>query len=306
MNLEVRGVDNAICYLQVLAKWRITMERKWCRQGNDLLREIKEMAPEKDELIFWYIGQCGFVYKKEVTVYIDPVLNGLEDENGDNMRYYPSPFSPDKVTADYVLCTHGHKDHLAVETLAGIASADLHTKFIVPGDCIETLTSAGIESSRIVEARAKEGIQLPGLTVLPLQAAHPVHQKSLQGKEVALCYQLTMGDIRILHLGDTYLTEQLLQDLLSLKAPDLFFAPINGGDYFRTARDCIGNLNMLETANLSVMLKAVVTIPTHYDMVKGNTVEPLDFVRTLRELDSSTKWQLPALGESVIYRQSNL
>lgn len=281
------------------------MERKWYKQGNELLQEMKEWVPGAQELIFWYIGQCGFVYKKEATVYIDPVLNSLEDEKGDNMRYYPSPFSPDKVSADYVLCTHGHKDHLALETLTGIAKADSHTKFIVPGDCAKTLEEAGIEGLRIIEACAKEELRLPGLTVYPVQAAHPIHQKTAQGKDVALCYQLTMGNIRILHLGDTYLTQQLLNDLLALKAPDLFFAPINGGDYFRTARDCIGNLNMLETANLAVMLKAAVTVPTHYDMVKGNTVEPLDFVRILRELDSSARWQLPALGEGIIYLPSN-
>lgn len=280
------------------------MDRKWYKQGDDLLQEMKEMAPGEKELLFWYIGQCGFVYKKEATVYIDPVLNGLEDDGGNNMRYYPSPFSPDKVTADYILCTHGHKDHLALETLMGIARADLHTKFIVPGDCTGLLTNAGMESSRIIEARAKEEIRLPGLTVYPVQAAHPVHQKTTLGKDVALCYQLTMGNIRILHLGDTYLTRQLLEDLLSLKAPDLFFAPINGGDYFRTARDCIGNLNMPEAANLAVMLKAAVTIPTHYDMVRGNTVDPLDFVRILRDLDGSARWRIPALGEGVIYFQN--
>ncbi len=279
------------------------MERKWYKQGDALLQEIKELTPGDDELIFWYIGQCGYVYKKEVTVYIDPVLNGLEDADGNDMRYYPAPYAPDRAAADYVLCTHGHRDHLAIETLTGMAKANSNTKFIVPGDCVGALLQAGIDSSRVVEASAKKEINLPGLNIYPVQAAHPVHQKTPDGKDTALCYQLTLGNIRILHLGDTYLTGQLLEDLHSLASPDLFFAPINGGDYFRTARNCIGNLNMPETATLALMLGAAVTIPTHYDMVKGNIVDPLDFVRILREMDSAARWQLPALGEGVVYRR---
>ena len=111
-----------------------------------------------------------------------------------------------------------------------------------------------------------------------------------------------MDGIRLLHLGDTYLTGPLLEDLQLLDAPDLFFAPVNGSDYFRTARNCIGNLCAAEAAQLAVLLKAKVTVPTHYDMLEGNTADPLDFVRALRELDSSTRWQLPALGEGVVYR----
>lgn len=279
------------------------MERKWYRQGDELLQEIGETEPGESELLFWYIGQCGFVYKKNVIVYIDPVLNDLTDQMGCSRRYYPAPFSPEKVAADYVLCTHGHRDHLDIATLTGIAESDSHTRFIVPGDCIPALEEAGIEKGRVTEARAGEEIALPGLTVFPVSAAHPVHRKTERGADVALCYQLVMGGIRLLHLGDTYLTEQLLADLQALDVPDLFFVPINGGDYFRTARNCIGNLNAAEVAQLAVLLRAGVTVPTHYDMMKGNTVDPLAFIRALREIDTTARWRMPVLGEGVVYRR---
>lgn len=279
------------------------MERKWYRQGEALLKEIKETTPGTEEVLFWYLGQCGFAIKKEKTVFIDPVLNDITGKSGKSRRHYPAPFAPGEAGADYVLCTHGHDDHLAVPTAMGIADANPDVKFIVPGEGAEILIEAGMEEERIIEAIAGQTITLPGLTVFPIAAAHPEYRKTAQGGDTALCYEMIMGDIRLLHMGDTYLTSQLLADLQERESPDVFFSPINSTDYFRTAGNCIGNLSAIETAKLSVMLKADMTIPMHYDMMMGNTVDPLDFVRVFRELDSAAKWHLPALGECVVYRK---
>ena len=91
-------------------------ERTWYRQGSELAEEIADTKVPKGTLAFWNLGQCGFVWKEQVTVYIDPVLNDIRDEQGSSRRLYPAPFSPELVRGDYVLCTHGHIDHLAVET----------------------------------------------------------------------------------------------------------------------------------------------------------------------------------------------
>ena len=120
---------------------------------------------------------------------------------------------------------------------------------------------------------------------------------------MALGYQLDFGGFTVLHLGDTYLTEQLYQTLQSLPCPDLLLAPINGQDFFRTRRNCIGNLEAEEAAQLAVQLHADCTIPTHYDMVQGNTVDPLRFVAALRQLDPAARFALPALGERLIFQK---
>ena len=106
-----------------------------------------------------------------------------------------------------------------------------------------------------------------------------------------------------MHLGDTYLTPRLYASLEALPQPDLLLAPINGQDFFRTQRNCIGNLEAEEAAQLAVRLRAGCSIPTHYDMVQGNTADPLRFVSALRRLDPAARFALPALGERLIFQK---
>lgn len=277
------------------------MVREWYRKGDDLLREIRETKVPEGSLAVWYIGQCGFVWKGAVTVYIDPVLNDLADEAGHSRRYYTWPFEPEEVQADYVICTHGHADHMALDTLTGIAEGNAHTKFIVPGACRQELIHAGVDKERVLAANAKTKMELPGIAIYPIRAAHPVHMVDENGFDTALSYSITMNGVQLLHLGDTYLTDQLLADLKELPSPQIFFPPINGGDYFRTARDCIGNLSALESAELAAILRADLTIPTHFDMIEGNTVDPCDFVRKLWERNPAARFYIPALGERYLY-----
>lgn len=137
---------------------------------------------------------------------------------------------------------------------------------------------------------------------LPFQL-HIRFTRKIKTDMISLGFHLDMNGIQLLHLGDTYLTQQLIKDLLTLPAPHIFFPPINGQDYFRTARNCIGNLNFNEAAQLAGILHADLTVPTHFDMFFGNTADPLEFARTFMQYNSSAKWHIPSLGERFIYRR---
>ncbi len=279
------------------------MNRTWYRSGSALLDEIEKTETRDRELAFWYLGQMGYVFKGAVTIYIDVMLNDHLREDGASARWYQPPFSPDRGKADYILCTHDHIDHLAPETVKGLAKSSPAARFIIPAACIPVLTDLGISGDRIIPVNAGQSLTLPGLTLHAAATAHPVYRLDDRGNDTSLAFLLEMNGIKVLHPGDTYLTDRLIKDLSALPAPDLFFPPVNGQDYFRTKRNCIGNLNIIEAAQLSRILDADLTVPSHFDMFIGNTADPLEFARYFMELRPNAKWHIPALGERFIYRK---
>lgn len=276
----------------------------WYKSGDALLREIRQTETAPGELALWYIGQCGFVLKyADKVLMIDPVLNDLTGPDGVTRRHYPAPFGPDALAPDWVICTHGHADHLAAPTVSAIAAAFPKARFAVPVGCRQAAVSCGIAEDRMILLEPGTVCVLEeGITLAALSAAHPDHVTDPGNPDMALSYQLELGGIRLVHLGDTYLTETLLEALTALMPPHIFLPPINGDDRFRAMRRCIGNMEAEEAAKLAVLLKADLTIPTHYDMVQGNTVDPLRFAAELRRIAPAARWRIPALGERVLYR----
>ena len=262
-----------------------------------------------------YIGQCGFViFDDRISFAIDPVLNDLVGEDGKSIRNYPPVISCEELNADYVFCTHDHIDHMAKETLLEVAKVDEETKFVVPAGCVKELISWGIEGSRVLGIAAGETKTLtvngndgegnprkPGkLKVKAISTAHPVHQVDEEGLDHNLAYCIELEDKKLVHLGDTYMTEQLEKDLRSLGHVDVLFPPINGRDEERESQGIIGNLSCEEAANLADRLRADLTIPTHFDMVAGNTADPFDFAQRLWDLNQENKCWIPTLREQFV------
>ncbi|MDE6406202.1 MAG: MBL fold metallo-hydrolase [Lachnospiraceae bacterium] len=275
--------------------------RKWYKKGKALLEDIQSTDLPGEQVAVWYIGQCGFVLKSKSTIiYIDPVLNDICDERGNTVRLYEAPYKPGNVTANYVFCTHGHIDHMAVETIKGISSNNPQVKIIVPGACKDILVAEEIAHEKIIEAAEEKEINLSGIQMIPFSTAHPVHSVGEEGKDKNLAYYIVCGQVSFLHMGDTYLTDHLVDRLKSCTDPDVLMVPINGTDFYLERQDIIGNMTAREAAKLSKELGADLTIPMHFDMVEGNTVNPLHFVEELWQVDSAMKFSIPALGERIL------
>lgn len=279
------------------------IRKVWCKQGTDLLKEIRNTKVAEDELAIWYLGQCGFAVKQQKVIYIDPFLNDLQDEHGNSKRYYMPPFRPELVEADYVFCTHEHDDHMARETLSGIYENNKEVRFILPGVCRDIAKEWGLPEKNLIETGADRPLELEGLTVRGIQTAHPTHWQGEDGKERSLAWDLEMNGLHLLHMGDTYITEKLLRDLKKLQAPDVFLVPINGSDIFRDMGNIVGNMSAREAAQLAEELSADLTIPMHYDMMMGNTCHPFVFLEELWEMAPWRKAALPAPGERIIYKK---
>lgn len=273
----------------------------WSKTGNELLDEIHTAEVNSQSFLMWRIGQCGYVIKFDgKIILIDPVLNDLTDENGTTVRLYPYPFTATEIGADFVICTHGHADHLAEETIKEFASKNGSPVFIVPAGCKKQMEKLCNLENKIVYLSDGEIAELPtcsgSFKVRAISAAHPEHYLEKNDDRMALSYQLQLGNKTLVHLGDTYLTEQLLHNLEQLPAPDVFLPPINGDDLFRKMINFIGNMEAEEAAKLAVRLDAKMAIPTHYDMVKGNTADPQRFINEMTRLGKSKNCLTLELG----------
>lgn len=279
---------------------------KWYKKGSALLSEIRSTQLLPDELAVWFIGQCGFILKSDkYTVMIDPVLNDITGDDGKSVKNYEIPFTPGEIAPDYVFCTHGHIDHLAGETVSGIANASPDTKFVIPVGCRSTALDCGLLESTLILVEDGCDVSLgDGLRLRAVSEAHPTHALDSNDPAMALGYCVELNGIRIVHLGDTYLTERLLHSLEGLEPPHIFMPPINGDDRFRALRDFIGNMEPEEAAKLAVHLKVDLSVPTHYDMIIGNNSNPLRFPAELLRLSPAAKWHLPARGERFLYKRS--
>ena len=261
-----------------------------------------------------YIGQCGFViFNDKLAFAVDPVLNDLVGDDGHSIRNYPPVLSYDELEVDYIFCTHDHIDHMAKETLTAVAEIDSTTKFVVPAGCVKEVVSWGINEDRVIglsDGETKEfvldipegeSVRKAGrIKVKGISAAHPVHQVDDEGLDHNLVYCFEMDDKKLVHLGDTYMTERLEKELRSLGHVDVLFPPINGRDEEREAKGIIGNLSCEEAAQLADKLRVELTIPTHFDMVAGNTADPFDFAECLWKLNQENKCWIPTLREQYV------
>ncbi len=79
--------------------------------GDWLPQAVADADP--DGLDLWYLGCNGFILKSAAgtTIFVDPYLNTGDPPR--TVRMIPIPFDPtDVVTADAVLATHEHSDHV--------------------------------------------------------------------------------------------------------------------------------------------------------------------------------------------------
>ena len=245
-----------------------------------------------------FLGQCGFWFRcDEFDIMIDPVLADMVD-NGVSIRNYPPVINPADVSPTYVLCTHDHIDHLNVDTVKAIAEHSKKTLFVVPKGCVPILTDIGIAKERIVPAYDGCSLKLEhGIKLKAFSTAHPTHSVDENGLDHNLGYALTINGRQYVHLGDTYRTGRMFKSLTDLGKIDILFSPINGRDEERESRGIIGNLSSAQTLELALDLKVRLLVPTHFDMVNGNTERIENFTALAQ---GRIKYAIPLLMQDIL------
>ena len=284
------------------------IKNRWYKQGKALLEEIDKSAPFSNAAYIWFMGQHGFALCIEgMVLYIDVILNALAGEDGKDRRSYPPPFSPGEVRRlDYYISTHNHGDHLNLETILPLAKANPKTQFIVPMPWLNILLEAGIEERRVLGTRVMEGIDLGGsIKIIPVPAIHTRFiqdegEKDKKGDHTSLGFVIKTGRLSFYHPGDTWITPGLV-DILKAQGPlDVAMLPINGTDWERTSRGCIGNVNAMDAVKLALAVPIDLVIPCHYDMMPDNTENPAYFVDCMYRYCPEKRFHICALGEKFI------
>jgi len=284
------------------------MKTRWYKSGKPLLKEISQSSPAANTVHIWYFGQHGFaVNLNGLVFYIDVILNALTGEDGKDCRNYPPPFNPGEVQrVDYYICTHNHADHLNLGTILPLSGANPDTKFIVPAPWVSILTRAGIDKNKVIGAACGQTLDLMGVKIFPVPAIHTQFiqsdgEKDKNGNYKDMGFVIKTDSVSLYHSGDTWITPVLIDFLKKLGSINISMLPINGTDWERTSKDCIGNISAMDAVKLAMELSIDLVIPCHYDMVPNNTENPAYFVDCFYRYCPQKRFHMCALGEKFVY-----
>lgn len=278
------------------------MSYVWHKQGQELLSEIQSFSLEQNCVGMWYIGQMGMIFRwNGITICVDPVLGAMPDDRGVDRRNYPVPFLPEDLQVDYVLCTHGHADHIHGETLRKLAQTNPQMEIYVPKPLTEVVAGYGIRTEQVKGIRQDEPADFrEGFSVRGVATAHEEYQYDEEGASRTLGYVFRLGDHRLLHAGDTVVTQKLIGDLKEEHGLDAAMVPINGRDLERHARGIVGNMDSREACWFGSMIGADLLIPLHYDMIGGNEENPLVFAEYMERMYPERRYHIMRLGEKIV------
>ena len=142
-------------------------------------KRILETKLADGQVAIFYLGQESLIIKYEGKyVLIDGYLSDYVDKNCSSdtvkwVRKYPSPIKADELDfVDYVFCTHQHYDHTDPYTISDIAKVNKKAVFVAPKTYADQLTAYGVSKDKIIGAVADECVNLDGISVIPVPAAH--------------------------------------------------------------------------------------------------------------------------------------
>ncbi|HYM70538.1 MAG TPA: MBL fold metallo-hydrolase [bacterium] len=269
-------------------------------QARNIAREIRDTLVPDGAVALWWLGQSSIIVKAAGRILgFDLYLTG-GNLTGRSHRAYDAPVRPDELDMmDVVLCSHEHLDHLDPATLRGIAQASPEAQFIVPQACVGLARGAGLDERRVHPSWAGRPMDVRGVTIVPIRAAHETFDLADQGHRWQ-GFIVTLGGVTLCHAGDTVMYDGLVEELRRHRV-ELLLVPINGRDYHRTRAGVIGNLGYREAAELAVEARVKLVIPLHYDLLPPNVERPGHFVDYLYERFPTQPCKIMARGERFFF-----
>jgi L-ascorbate metabolism protein UlaG (beta-lactamase superfamily) len=212
-------------------------------------------------------------------------------------REFPPPLSPKEAdNADAVLLTHDHADHTDPDTLLPMAEASTEAPLAGPHTSRDRLVETGLDAERFMVPAVRETFEVAGAMITVIPSAHTGLEHNSERGYPYFGYIIEWNGVTVYHAGDTVIYDGLIENLSKWDI-NVAFIPINGRDWFRTSQGIIGNTNIGEAAKLAEELDIDVIVPTHYDLIAANAVDPGHFVSQLYQLNRYRSHKILRPGE---------
>lgn len=207
-----------------------------------------------------WLGQAGFeiVSPTGIKVVIDPYLGDSCMDLVGFKRMMPAPITIDDFSADVLLISHEHPDHLDVDLMRSLSNKKGISVY-GNASCKDALTDAGMDTDflKLVGIGGTFSVGDVEITVVPCdhgtQCVDP------------LGFLIQTGGVRIYFAGDTAYSPKLLQPAIEA-SPDVALLPING---------MYGNLNAEQAVKLATKMSCKQLIPCHFWMFVEHGGDPL-------------------------------
>jgi L-ascorbate metabolism protein UlaG (beta-lactamase superfamily) len=266
----------------------ITFEKKYHQLNfsmNSFISDQQKLAVKTGAVGISWTGQAGFAFKdSEGLVYhIDPYFSDVCSKTIGYHRIVPPPVEAQNVTADFILITHKHHDHLDDGSIPTIAEANPDLTFAAPPASIHCLKELGISPNRLMKIQKGECKQIGNVNV---KAVLSHHTKDSVG------YILQFDDLTFYHTGDTTYSD----DLISVRKdhPDVMMTCINGR---------LGCMNIPDAARLTAHIQPQFAVPMHYGMFRENTADPEEFIRQVEAYSGITNGFIMKQGEWYVFSE---
>ncbi len=256
-------------------------------QDDALLEDIC-LARSQPGLHLWWLGQSGFLLQHQGRhLLFDPYLSDsltrkYSGTDKPHVRITERVIAPERLNfIDVVTSSHNHTDHLDAETLNPIFRANPGGKFLLAeGNREFAVDRLKVEKTWPLGIDAGQQIQVGGVIIHAVPAAHPQIDRNNRGQHHYLGIIVEIGGWKVYHSGDTMIYDGMAELIRDFNV-DVALLPINGDD---PSRRVAGNLNGAEAASLAFNIGAKLAIPCHFEMFEFNTSSPTLFEDTARKL----------------------